>query len=83
MSKHLERTRAEAAHPFAQWGKAYDESVRNYFAATRSLSEAALKGQCALLDAAGQMLVAGNKVVAHRIEQLTNGKSDEDVRRSS
>jgi hypothetical protein len=57
----------------AQWGKVCDASLKRYFDTTRSLSEATLKSQCALLEAAGEMLVAGNKVIAENIEQLTNG----------
>jgi len=57
----------------AQWGKICDESLHRYFDATRSLQEAALKSQVALVEAAGQMLVAGNRIVADNIEQLTNG----------
>jgi len=64
----------------AQWGKVCDESLKRYFDSTRSLSEATLKSQCALLDAAGELFVAGNKVVAENFEQFANG---EDVRKTS
>jgi hypothetical protein len=68
----------------AQWGKVCDESVKRYFDASRNISAAALKSQCALLDAAGQMLVAGNRIVARNIEQLADAKnSGKDVRKSS
>ena len=84
MRKHIESTDAARLEAIAQWGKVCDESMKRYFDAQRSISAAALKSQCALLDAAGQMLVAGHRVVARNIEQLTNGtNSGEDVRKSS
>ena len=64
----------------AQWSKVCDDSVKRYFDATRSISAATLKSQCALLDAAGQVLIAGNRIVSQRLEQVTNG---EDVHKSS
>jgi hypothetical protein len=84
MRKHIENTDAARSNAIAQWGKVCDESVKLYFDATRSISAATLKSQCALLDATGQMLVAGNRIVAQNIEQLTDGtNSGEHVRKSS
>jgi hypothetical protein len=84
MRKHIESTDAARSAAIAHWGKVCDDSVKRYFDATRSISAAALKSQCALLDAAGQMLVAGNRIVARNIEQLANGKNgSKDVRKSA
>jgi hypothetical protein len=58
----------------AQWGKICDQSLRRYFDATRGFSEVALKTQYTLVEAAGRMLAAGNKVVAGSIGQLDNGE---------
>lgn len=69
-------TEAMRHDAIAQWGKICDKSLHRYFDATRDLQEAALKSQFAFLEAAGQMLAAGNKVVAENIEQLTNGKDE-------
>jgi hypothetical protein len=77
MRKHTRSTDAQAIE---QWGRVCDESTKRYFAATRSISDAAVKSQCALLDAAGEMLVAGNRIVARNLARWTNG---EDVRKSS
>ena len=78
MRKSIERgTHAARNDAIAQWGKVCDASLKRYFDSTRSLSEAALKSQCALLDVAGEMLVAGNRMVAENIEQLTtNGRGN-------
>jgi hypothetical protein len=67
---------ARGGDAITQWGRVCDESLKRYFDTTRSLSAAALKSQCALLDATGEMLVAGNKVVAENFEQLTNGEGN-------
>ena len=58
----------------AQWGKVCDQNLRRYFDATRGFSEVALKTQYTLVEAAGRMLAAGNKVVTGNIGQLDNGK---------
>lgn len=75
MRRSSEANTETARHDaIVQWGKVCDKSLRRYFDATRSLQEAALKSQYAFLEAAGQLLAAGNKVVAENVEQLTNGK---------
>jgi hypothetical protein len=66
-------TDAARHNAIARWGKVCDASLRRYFDATRSLQEATLKSQYAFLEAAGQMLAAGNKVMTENVEHLTNG----------
>lgn len=84
MRKHSQHTEAARSNAIAQLAKVYDESTKRYFDAQRSISAAALKSQCALLDAAGQMLVAGHRVVTRNIEQLTDKRNGSaHVRKSS
>jgi hypothetical protein len=67
----------------AQWGKVCDQSLRRYFDATRGISEVALKTQYTLVEAAGRMLAAGNKVVTGTIGQSTNGEKARAKRKPS
>lgn len=62
---------ADPRNAISQWGKLCEQGLKCYFDATRGLQESALKSQSQMVEAAGQLLAAGNKVMAENLEQLT------------